>query len=262
MQTLEFSVHEGVAKLVLNRPAQRNAIDAVMIDELKAVIDQLRTDATIKSLVITGAGGAFCAGGDLRGRQNAPSDPESVRTRMKSINAMVRELITLDMAVICAVDGPAYGAGFSLALAADFVLATPQARFCLSFMRIGAIPDFGAFYTLPRTVGLQAAKELVLSAREIDSEEARRLGIVFEIQPQDRLLDRAVNMASSFTHASRTAIGLVKSTLDASWTSDLGTVLEMEANGQAIASSTGHTAQAIARFLDKKPALFQWPADH
>src|SRR6185436_11476692 len=99
--------------------------------------------------------------------------------------------ISLDRPVIAAVDGVAFGAGFSLALAADFIVATPRARFCMSFMRVGLAPDFGATYTLPRVVGVQRAKELMLSAREVDADEAKRLGIVMEIHPAEALLARA-----------------------------------------------------------------------
>jgi len=160
--------------------------------------------------------------------------------------------------VVAAVDGPAFGAGFSLALAADFIVASPRARFCLSFMRLGLVPDFGAFHTLPRIVGVQRAKELMLSARELSADEAKALGIVFELVPEDQVLCRAQALAASFVQASPMAVSLVKRALGAAPT-DLHTMLEMEADAQALCFGSAPHKVAVARFLDKQPALFQWP---
>jgi enoyl-CoA hydratase/carnithine racemase len=180
---------------------------------------------------------------------------------MMDLHLWVEELLTLDRPVIAAVDGVAYGAGFSLALAADFILASPRARFCCSFMRMGLVPDCGLFYTLPRVVGLQRAKELVFSAREIGADEAKQMGIVFEIQPEDRLGERARQIALSFNQASPTALSIAKRALNASLNSDLGTMLEMEASGQGVVRAGEYHRDATARFLDKQPLLFQWPQD-
>ena len=128
---------------------------------------QIEGDRAVRAVVLTGSGGAFCAGGDLRGIRSAELDNDGWRERMKNAHAWLARLLSLDRAVVAAVDGPAFGAGFSLALAADFVVASPRARFCLSFMRLGLVPDFGALHTLPRIVGVQRAKELMLSAREV-----------------------------------------------------------------------------------------------
>src|SRR5436309_11945858 len=149
--------------------------------------------------------------------------------------------------------------GFAFALAADFVLATPRARFCLPFLRIGLIPDAGILYTLPRAVGLQRAKELAFSTREIGAEEAKQLGIVFEIVAEDRLAERARQLALSFTQASPTSVSLTKRALNASLHSDLSTMLDLEATGQGVARNTEYHREAIGRFLDKQPARFQWP---
>jgi 2-(1,2-epoxy-1,2-dihydrophenyl)acetyl-CoA isomerase len=168
-------------------------------------------------------------------------------------------LLNLDRPVIAAVDGPAYGAGFGLALAADFILATPRARFCLSFLRLGVVPDCGVMYTLPRVVGLQRAKELAFSTREIDADEARQMGIVFEVHTPEQIGQRAFQLALSFTQASPTALSVTKRALNASLHSSLATMLELEANGQAIARSTAYHRDAIARFVGKQPPLFEWP---
>lgn len=259
LQTLTYSVEEGVATLTLNRPEQRNAIDMTMRCELAEVMYAARRDRGIHALVITGAGGHFCAGGDIRAMQGLDGTAETGRNRMLDLHLWVEELINFDRPVIAAVDGAAYGAGCGIALAADFILASPRARFCLSFLRLGLVPDCGVFYTLPRIVGLQRAKELAFSAREFGAEEARQMGIVFEIQSPEQLAFRARQLALSFNTASLTALSITKRAFNASFNSGLGTLLEMEASGQGVARSTVYHRDATARFLNKEPAPFQWP---
>ena len=165
----------------------------------------------------------------------------------------------MDKPLIAAVDGPAFGAGFSLALAADMVLATPRARFCMSFMRIGLVPDCGAFYTLPRVVGIQRAKELMMTAREVDVHEAHRLGIVMEVVEVDGLMAAAHEYAHRLKNASRLATGLIKQRVNDSLGHNLRHVLNTEANDQGLCFCDPYNAQAVERFFAKEPALFQWP---
>lgn len=258
METLRYEVRQQVAHIVLDHAATRNALGMQMRDELAAAIRRVKADREVRALVISGANGHFCSGGDLRSIASANLDGQGWRERLHNLHEWLQDLITLDRPVIAAVDGAAFGAGFSLALAADFIIATPRARFCVSFMRIGLVPDCGAFYTLPRIVGTQRAKELMLSAREVGAEEALRLGIAMELQPPEQLLVRAEAMAASFTQASPTAVSLVKRALAAD--GDLATRLELEANGQALAMGTQDHRRAVQDFLDKRPASFQWPA--
>jgi len=201
-----YDVRDGVATITLNRPAQRNAIDEETRTGLARHIDQIERDRTVRAVVLTGSGGVFCAGGDLRAIRAAELDNEGWRQRMRNAHAWFVRLLSLDRAVVAAVDGPAFGAGFGLALAADFIVASPRARFCLSFMRLGLVPDFGVLHTLPRIVGVQRAKELMLSAREVSADEAKALGIVLELVPQESLLQRAQAIAASFVHASPLAV--------------------------------------------------------
>ncbi|HUG21012.1 enoyl-CoA hydratase/isomerase family protein [Piscinibacter sp.] len=259
MEAIHYDVSGGVATLTLNRPAQRNAIDMRMRDEIAQCIEQLKRDREVRALVLTGAGGAFCAGGDLRSIQSAQLDGAGWRQRMKDAHAWLGTLIALDRPVIAAVDGPAFGAGFSLALAADFVVASPRARFCMSFMKLGLVPDFGAFYTLPRIVGVQRAKELMLSAREVAADEAQRLGIVGEIVAAEQVLPRAQVIATSFTGASPLAVSLVKRALSAAPAASLDTMLDFEADAQSLCFGSADHREAVARFLDKQPGGFRWP---
>ncbi|MFT5643551.1 MAG: 2-(1,2-epoxy-1,2-dihydrophenyl)acetyl-CoA isomerase [Janthinobacterium sp.] len=259
MEAVSYTVSEGVATLTLNRPAQKNALDMVMRREIGAVVASIRCDRGIRALILAGAGGAFCAGGDLRTMMDGGGTAEEARNRMADLHLWLAELLNLDRPVIAVVDGPAYGAGFGLALAADFILATPRARFCLSFLKLGLVPDCAVLYTLPRVVGLQRAKEMAFSTREIDADEALRMGIVFEMHAPERIDARALQLALSFAQASQTALGLTKRALNASLDSSLATMLELEASGQALARSTDFHRDALLRFVKKQPQRFQWP---
>jgi len=258
MQTIIYAVEDGVATITLNRPRAKNALDTVMRQELTEAIATIQGDASVRAVVLTGAEGAFCSGGDIRGMQE--STAESARDRMISLHNWCEPLINLDRPVIAAVDGVAYGAGLGLALTADIVLASPGARFCAPFLRMGLIPDFALLYTLPRVVGRQRAKELVFSAREVGAEEALALGMVLEIQPVDRLMERARALAASMAAASPVALSIAKRALNQSTDNSLPAMLEIEASGQALARLTQYHQGAVAKFLNKEAPPFQWPA--
>ncbi len=262
MADLDYRVDDGVATLTINRPEARNALSNAMREEFARVVPAMAADKSVRAVVITGAGGVFCAGGDLRNMAEIrpTMSIENWRDRMLGVQPWIKQLIELDKPLIAAVDGPAYGAGFSLALMADFVLVTPRARFCLSFMKVGLGPDFAAMYTLPRIVGVQRAKELMLTAREVGAEEALRLGLALEIVPAEGLQARADALARSFVGASPLAVSLIKRDVGMSLASDLQSLLALEADHQAMCFETAYQAQAVQRFLDKQPAKFNWPA--
>ncbi len=258
---LQFDVVEQVATLTLNSPSKRNALEPAMRDELAGHIRRIRDDASIRAVVITGAGGHSCSGGALRNIACANLDNAGWLRRMQSLHQWVHDLLTLDRPVIAAVDGAAAGAGFSLAMAADFVLATPRAWFNMSFLKVGLVPDVGAFYTLPRIVGVQRAKEIMLSARDVGAAEALRLGMVMELHEPDQLLSRAQAMARSFVGASPAAVALIKRSLHDALGGGLSSLLMTEANAQSMAAGTQAHQEAVQRFLSKQPPLFAWPAN-
>ncbi len=260
MKTLDYRLDDGVATLTLDRPEAKNALDPTMADELGECLAAIRADESVRVLVLAGAGGAFCAGGDVKAMgQGGPRTPEQRRAGMARYTRICTELMALDRPVIAAVDGVAYGAGFSLALMCDIVLLSERARLCMVFQRIGLVPDMGAFYTLPRVVGLQRAKELIFSAREIDAAEALRLGLAMEVVPAEALAARAQAIARSFAGASPVAMSIAKRALQASLGSDLQTLLEIESSGQALASNSDYAKEAVRRFAAREPAQFRWP---
>lgn len=259
---LIFDVADRIATITLNRPEARNALSEPMRTELDAVLKELKREAggAVKAVIITGAGRAFCAGGDVKAMQTRSKSAEAGRRRMREAHNRLYDLMNLELPVIAAVNGAAAGAGCNLALACDFILATPRSVFMQAFGRIGLVPDWSGFYLLPRIVGLQKAKELIFTARKLRAAEAREYGIVHEILEEDRLMDAAREFAGRFTAASPTAIGLAKNILNQSFNLDHRTVLEMEAFAQAVAAGSEYHQQAVDRFVGKEPALFDWEA--
>lgn len=257
-KSVRFSVENEIARLVLNRPGQRNALDLDMRDEIERAVHQLRAERNAKALVITGAGGAFRAGGDLRALSESRRPATVNRERIRRLHVWFSELLDLEIPVVAVVDGPAFGAGLNLALAADFILATPRSQFCAVFIRIGLVPDLGGPQLLPRIVGLRRAKEIVFSGRVIGVEEARSLGFVHEIVPPGDPLAIGVAFAERFRNAPTEAIGMVKTILNQSFNLDRHALAELESYAQAVALDTPYHHAAVADFLAKKPLGFAW----
>ncbi len=262
MSVLELTRHGSTAVLTMNRPAARNALDIELRNAFAGTIPKVRDDDSIRAVVITGAGGHFCAGGDIRAMSSGSNDIFEGRTRITSMQRWFDEIIDLEKPVIAAVEGVAFGAGLSMALAADFVLASPQATFCAVFARIGYVPDMGGMYLLPRAVGLSRAKELAFSARVVKADEAANIGIVHRVVEQGSpVLDEAIKLAANFEHAPMGAIGIVKNVMNHAFESDRRTVYAQEAMAQALCRESAFHQQAKERFLTKQPPLYQWPEE-
>lgn len=245
MTVLQLSRAGATAVLTLNRPDARNALDDELRAALADAIAQVQGDASVRSVVLTGAGGNFCAGGDIKSiaQLNGHADLGFVtRDRLMQLQRWFEQLVDLEKPVIAAVDGAAYGAGLSLALAADFILVTSRARLCASFSRMALVPDAGAMYLLPRQVGLSRAKELVFSARVVTAQEAVRIGLAHTLAEGD-LMAEALALAHTFNAAPTQAIGIAKSVMNRAFESDRPTVFAQEAMAQALCrGSTAHSA--------------------
>lgn len=259
-ETLTYEVQDRVGVVTFNRPEQRNAFTQPFKDDLLALCRARQYDTDIGALVMTGAGGAFSAGGDLKGLNAGDRTTDIDRRRIYKVHDWFQLLLNLEIPVIAAVDGPAYGGGFGLALGADFILASDRARFCCVFSRIGLVPDVGCFFTLPRIVGLQKAKEIMYTNRAILAEEAKELGIAMDVYPQEALMQEAMKLAHRLTKASTPAIGCTKRILNQSFNLDAQALVEMEAAAQAVFFASDYHKQAIANFVDKKPMAFNWEA--
>jgi len=218
-----------------------------------------RDEEDVKAVVFYGKGGSFCAGGDLKALSEESRPLHSDRERIRRLHPWFRELVNLEKPVIAAVDGPAFGAGFNLALACDFIVGSTNARFSAVFARIGLVPDLGGLFLLPRIVGLQRAKELVFSAREIDSQEALTLGILHSIHSEDTLLSEALKLAGRFELAPTHALGMAKNILNRSFNLDQDTLAELESFAQAMSIHSDYHRMAVAQFLNEKKVPFRWP---
>jgi 2-(1,2-epoxy-1,2-dihydrophenyl)acetyl-CoA isomerase len=252
--------HGATLVIRLNRPERRNAFDLEVRQGIAEAVYEARDDDTVRAVIITGTGDVFCAGGDLKSLSEAKRPMFKDRDRIRRLHPWFRELVNLEKPVIAAVNGPAFGAGFNLALACDFIIGTPKTRFCAVFGRIGLVPDLGGFFLLPRILGLQRAKDLVFSAREVDAEEALRLGILFRIVEQENLMPDALALAERYHHASTDALGIAKNILNRSFNLDQDTLAELEASAQALALHTAYHDEAVANFLNKRPLKFQGDA--
>lgn len=251
---------DGVALFTLNRPTKMNAISQGMFDhDLPDLVQRLEQDDAIKALVITGAGGNFCSGADVTRMQTSDGGPVQSRSSglRKTLGVLYR-LINLKKPTIAAVDGVAFGGGFSLAMTADIMLASPRARFCLVFGRIGLIPDMAIAYTLPRAIGPRRAKELAFTARSFGVEEAERMGLLNAVHAPDVLVDKAVEMARNMAKGSGPAQALAKSLIDRSLASSQAEMTDAECAAQQAMRVSEFHGEAVRRFLAKEPRLYDW----
>ncbi len=244
---------EGALRVVtIDRPERKNAIPADGWATLAgAFTDFERSDARV--LVVTGAGGEFCAGADLdQDRLEMTLTVPERNQRMREVGAAATALHRTTKPTIAAVDGVAVGAGMNLALGCDVVISTTRARFSEVFVRRGLTVDFGGTWLLPRVVGLQRAKELALSGRMVDAEEALRIGLTIEVVEPDLLLDRARELAAGFLQGAPMAQMFAKQALDASFESSFAEAVSWEAQSQSIALGTEDAREGVAAFLEKR----------
>lgn len=257
-QTITFEIKDRIATITLNQPKRKNALSQEMRDDLAHVVRDIQFDSGLGAVIITGSEGVFCAGGDLKLLSEGERDTAQDRTRFYRLHDWFQVLLNLEIPVIAAIDGPAYGAGFSLALAADFILVSETARLCCVFPRIGLIPDVGAFFTLPRVVGLQKAKEIMFTGRPVLADEAKALGIAMEIHSSETLPGAARALAERLCLGSTAAIGATKRILNQSFNLDAHALVEMEGAAQSVFLSSAYHKDAISKFLDKQPMAFDW----
>ncbi len=259
MSILILERHGATALLTMNRPEQRNALDLELRAAFALAIAEVRDDPSIRAVVLTGAGGHFCAGGDIKtmGSSDGKRDIFEGRERIRKIHRWFDELVDLEKPVIAAVDGVAFGAGLSLALAADFVLVSTRAKFCSVFARLGYVPDMGAMYLLPRAVGLARAKDMVFSARVVDANEALAIGLAQQVV-QDDVQKAALAFAERFHSAPTEALGLVKGVMNHAFESDRRSIYAQEAMAQAMCRESEFHQEATRRFLAKESPIYQW----
>lgn len=253
--TLRYEVADAIATITLDRPEALNALTVPLKGELLAAFRAVAADRTVRAVVLTGAGRAFCAGQDLKERLQADAAPLAVEVRER-YNPIISAMRRLDQPIVGAINGVAAGAGASLAFACDIRIAAESASFVLAFGRIGLIPDSGATWLLPRLVGPAKAAELALLGGPLSATEAERFGLVARVVPADALAAEARAVAARLAALAPRALALTKRALERSWSIDLDTALEEEAYRQGIAGATADHAEGLAAFLQKRPPRF------
>ena len=259
-QAITFEERDGIGIITMNQPKRRNALSPEMRADFAKLLPSLQFNTGLGAVILKGTEGVFCAGGDLKALAEnlGKRDTSLDRQRFYHHHEWFQKLLNLEIPVIAAVDGAAYGAGFSIALSADFILCSDRAKMCCVFPRIGLVPDLGAFFTLPRMVGLQRAKEIMFTGRPLDAQEAKQLGIAMDVHGTDDLMDATMELAGRLCKANTRAIGATKRIVNQSFNLDAQALIEMEAAAQAVQLSSDYHQNAIKGFLNKQPLAYDW----
>lgn len=246
---------QGAIRIIrLNYPAKRNALSLSLRAELFAAVESTIANETVRAIVLTGSGGAFCAGGDISSMQNAAG--VAGRQRLANLHRLVRLLVAGPKPVIAAVEGYAYGAGMSLALLCDQVVAASDAKFCCSFGKVGLMPDMAALWTVPQRVDAGWTRRLLMLAEEIDGETAGRIGLVDQVVPPGQALDAALTLAGRFASQAPLPIAFTKAAL-ARGPQPLENLLALEADNQALLFNSEDFAEGRDAFLAKRKPVFK-----
>jgi 2-(1,2-epoxy-1,2-dihydrophenyl)acetyl-CoA isomerase len=258
-ETVLLSIEDGVAWITLNRPDRLNAFAGRMRDDLHDALDRAATSPEVRVIVITGAGRGFCTGADVEVMSDllARGDDTTFEGLVEAGMRVVRRLARVEQPVIAAVNGPAAGAGASLALACDFRIASERATIGLTFNRIGLHPDWGATHSLPRLVGPGRAAELVMTGRMVDAREAERIGLFQQVFADDWFLDEVRKLAKELAAKPPLALTLAKRTLAASPTSDLDAMLAAEREQQMRCFRSADAREGITAFNEKRKPVFR-----
>jgi 2-(1,2-epoxy-1,2-dihydrophenyl)acetyl-CoA isomerase len=255
-QTLVVERGGAIATVTLNRPEARNALDLVMRRELLATLDEIEADPEVRVVVLTGAGGHFCSGGDVKSMKTPHTAAEG-RGRVEMLNRMVLRLVDFPRPTIAMVDGYAVGAGSNLALCCDLIVASDRAKFGELFCKIGLAADGGGTWLLSRVVGLARAKELIFTGDVIDAQEALRIGLVNRVAPAGDLVQVTRALAEKIAAGPPLALRLDKHMLNRAAATDLAGALDLEAYSQGLAIASEDHREGLAAFFEKRPPRFR-----
>ncbi|MDF1483132.1 enoyl-CoA hydratase/isomerase family protein [Extensimonas sp. H3M7-6] len=252
--TIRVETVGGVAKVTIDNPAQKNALTNDMKVQLLEAFRSFADDDAVRAVVLTGAGNAFCAGSDVSSM--GKMDMRGGRHRLHVAHSMLRAMVHLEKPILAAVRGPAVGVGWSMAMACDYILASPQAKFGQVFKKVGLAPDGGSVFLLSQYVGVLRAKELVLSGRMLSGEEALKLDLVTELVEDERLEARAMELASDWAQSATLALGMAKCMFVGAAGVNFDTFLELESHVQNQLLVTHDHKEGVAAFLEKRTPKF------
>lgn len=258
-KTIEFSIDENVARINLNRPEKYNSFTVEMHTEMRAVFKEIKSNSKVRCLILTGNGKGFCTGQDLNDRYElVKSDDINLgKSLEKTYNQLIKTLTTLSIPVICAVNGVAAGAGVSLALACDIVVASTNANFIFSFAKVGLIPDAGCSWNLVQALGLPRAKALALLGDTISAKQAEEFGLIWKSVDLDDLHDEAQTIADRLIQNPALGLKHTKQLLATSSVNSLEKQLALEAQHQTILGRSPDYAEAVCAFVEKRTPNFK-----
>ena len=245
----------GVLTLTLNRPEVRNALDDEMRAQLGTALDEAQVDPVVRAVVLRGAGGTFCAGGDIR--RMGTRTPVTGAMRLFGARRLIDTLVELPKPVIAAVEGYAVGAGLALALACDLIVAAENADFRMAFIARGLAPDSASTWFLARQIGERRTKELAFTGRAVSAQEALVLGIAAHVWPPDTFDEHLAEYAGALAAGPTAALGITKRIVSRAADSDLAAVWDLETLGAAVSSTTDDHREALAAWRDKRPPMFE-----
>jgi len=252
------NVEDGIATLTFNRPERMNALSTPIMEGLLHGLPRLAGDPAVRVIVLTGAGRAFCAGGDVKsmaegGEQRSAAEATA---RLRSSMEVSRILHELPKPTIAMVNGPAAGAGLAFALACDLRIAGASARLVTAFVRVGFSGDFGGSYFLTKLVGTAKARELYFTGRPVDANEALSLGLVNRVVADEELRDTTMELARSLAHGPTIALSLMKRNMNCAESDGLAELLDMEAAHQVQTGRTEDHREAARAFVEKRAPVF------
>ena len=258
-ETINMEMRGAVCVLTLNRPERLNALNVQVAKDFKAAVAEA-LERGARAIVLTGAGRAFCAGGDLREMQEIAKHDGRVEAFFDEPLRLLNEAILLirqtPAPFIAAVNGVASGGGCNLALACDLVIAAESAKFNQAFIKIGLTPDCGATFILPRLVGWKRATELLFTGELVGAKAAAEMGMINSVTPDEELMSRAMAMAEKLAQAPTAAIAEIKKLLEASARNDLRSQLDLERETQIESGKTKDFVEGVSAFLEKRPPRF------
>ena len=252
-ETIQYTVQNGVATLELSRPDKLNAFNSQMIREIIAAVKEASKDEQVRCLVLTGTGRGFCSGQDLA---DVDENMDHGQVLREQYGPMMKQLMSFEKPIVAAVNGIAAGAGFSLALACDFRLASEKANFLNAFINIGLIPDSGNLYFLQNLVGYAKAAELSILGEKISAEKAFQLGLVTKVISTQTWESEVVQFSEYLANLPTKAIGLIKRNLKLANNLSFDSYLEKEAEGQRIAGLTNDHQEGVQAFVEKRKPIF------
>jgi 2-(1,2-epoxy-1,2-dihydrophenyl)acetyl-CoA isomerase len=251
---------DSVATITLNRLEKSNAFDDQMISEMREALKDVERDASVRCVVLTGAGKNFCAGQDLGAILDRYNQPEGVQFRkhlQRGYNLMVAKIRTMEKPVLAAINGAAAGAGLGLACACDLRHASENARFRMAFIGIALSPDSATSFLLPRIIGLGRAMEMAITNELIDAQKALSYGLVNRVFAPDELIPKTLEFARELAKAPTKSIGLTKRAFNRSMTTDLEGALDYEGYLQEIAGKSRDHQEGVKAFLEKRAAVYE-----